>query len=49
MITSGYEQDLKFNPGNYSIDPDENQFNASVSLNKIISTLFLNINIGLDI
>ena len=43
MIIGGYKQDLKLNPGNYSIDPDENQFNASVSLNKIISALLLNI------
>jgi len=33
MITSGYEQDLKLNPGEYSIDQDENTFNSSVSLN----------------
>jgi len=31
MITSGYEQDLNFDPGTYSVDPDENSFNASVS------------------
>ncbi len=31
MITSGHEQDLKLDPGTYSIDPDENVFNASVS------------------
>jgi len=31
MITSGHEQDLKLDPGSYSIDPDENVFNASVS------------------
>ncbi len=31
MITSGHEQDLKFDPGVYSVDPDENVFNASVS------------------
>jgi hypothetical protein len=31
MITSGYEQDLKLDPGTYSVNPDENFFNASVS------------------
>jgi hypothetical protein len=31
MITRGYQQDLIFDPGTYSIDPDENIFNASVS------------------
>ncbi len=31
MITSGHEQDLKLDPGTYSVDPDENVFNASVS------------------
>ena len=30
MITSGIQQDLRFNPGEYSIDLDEDQFNASV-------------------
>ncbi|UJR19382.1 hypothetical protein I4U23_022512 [Adineta vaga] len=29
MITSGYEQDLYFNPGNYSYDPDGFPFNSS--------------------
>jgi predicted phage tail protein len=33
MITSGYEQDLNFNPGTYSVDPDENYFNSSVNKN----------------
>ncbi len=31
MITSGHEQDLKLDPGAYSIDPDAGVFNASVS------------------
>ena len=31
MITSGYEQDLVFNPGAFSVDIDGNPFNASVS------------------
>ena len=31
MITSGYQQDLKLDPGSYSIDLDENTFNSSVS------------------
>jgi hypothetical protein len=33
MITSGHQQDLKLNPGKYSIDPDGYQLNASVSEN----------------
>ena len=31
MITSGYQQNLKLDPGSYSVDPDANQFNGSVS------------------
>jgi hypothetical protein len=31
MITRGHEQDLILNPGTYSVDPDENTFNTSVS------------------
>ena len=31
MITSGYEQDLLLNPGEYSVDLDGYTFNASVS------------------
>jgi hypothetical protein len=31
LIVNGYQQDLKLNPGRYSVDPDSNTFNASVS------------------
>jgi hypothetical protein len=31
MITSGHELDLQLDPGTYSVDPDENVFNSSVS------------------
>ena len=31
MITSGFATDLTLNPGSYSVDPDENIFNTSVS------------------
>jgi hypothetical protein len=31
MITCGYKQDLKLDPGTYSVDPDAVAFNASVS------------------
>jgi hypothetical protein len=31
MITRGEQQDLQLNPGLYSVDLDENQFNASVN------------------
>ena len=34
LITSGYQQDLNFDPGKYSIDPNQNVFNASVSENR---------------
>jgi hypothetical protein len=33
MITSGYQQDLKLDPGTYSVDPDGYVFNGSVSNN----------------
>lgn len=32
MITSGRQQNLTFNPGSFSVDPDENVFNGSVSI-----------------
>lgn len=32
MITIGHEQDLTFNPGLFSIDPDEDTFDSSVSM-----------------
>jgi len=31
MITSGHEQDLKLDPGTYSVNPDENTFDTRVS------------------
>ena len=33
MITSGHEQDLKLDPGTYSVNPDENTFDTSVNFN----------------
>lgn len=30
IITSGFQQNLELNPGNYSIDPDYSGFNSSV-------------------
>ena len=39
MITIGYEQDLKFDPGTFSVDPDEYTFNQSVSVKQFF-TLF---------
>ena len=30
VVTSGHQQNLILNPGNYSVDPDGYQFNASV-------------------
>ena len=31
MITNGHEKDLKLDPGTFSVNPDENSFNGSVS------------------
>jgi hypothetical protein len=31
MITIGHEQDLKLDPGTYSVNPDASVFNATVS------------------
>ena len=31
MITRGYDQNLTLNPGSFSVDPNEETFNASVS------------------
>jgi len=39
MVTSGEKQDLILDPGRHSIDPDDNTFNASVSLD--IFSIFL--------
>lgn len=33
FVTSGEEKNLTLNPGIYSINPDESEFNASVSFN----------------
>jgi hypothetical protein len=33
MITRGNQQDLQLDPGTYSVDPDENSFDANVSYN----------------
>jgi hypothetical protein len=32
VITRGNEQDLKLDPGSYSVDPDESSFNANVNI-----------------
>ena len=49
MITSGYQQNLKLDPGTYSVDPDADQFNGSVSHTLIVISIFnlLIIRIGL--
>jgi hypothetical protein len=36
MITRGYQQNLTLDPGSFSVDPDGNIFNASVSNNPVI-------------
>jgi len=35
MITSGFEQDLKLDPGTYSIDPDQLTFDSTVNFQLI--------------
>jgi hypothetical protein len=40
MITRGHEQDLILDPGTFSVDPDADTFNASVSFNLIIKSSF---------
>ena len=40
MITSGYQQNLKLDPGTYSVDPDISQFNGSVSHTFIELSIF---------
>ena len=37
LITNGIRQDLRFNPGEYSIDLDDDHFNASVRYLTILS------------
>ena len=41
MITMGNTQDLFLDPGNYSIDLDNNVFNTNVSLDMIIEVIIL--------
>ena len=40
MITSGFEQDLKLDPGTYSVDPDEVTFDSTVSFQLILTLNF---------
>jgi hypothetical protein len=43
VVTSGHQQNLKLDPGNFSIDPDGYPFNASVCYTYIseLSTFFI--------
>jgi hypothetical protein len=41
LITYGYDQDILFDPGTYSIDPDEDSFDASVSNDCMKTNLIL--------
>ena len=41
VITSGHQQNLTFNPGNYSIDPDGYPFNASVCFYIFFAYIFV--------
>jgi len=40
MITSGFEQDLRLDPGTYSVDPDEVTFDSKVSFQLILTLNF---------
>jgi len=40
MITSGFDQDLKLDPGSYSVDPDEVSFDSKVSFQFILTLNF---------
>jgi len=40
MITSGFDQDLKLDPGTYSVDPDEVSFDSKVSFQLILTLNF---------
>jgi hypothetical protein len=39
IITRGNQQDLLLNPGGFSVDPDEDSFDASVSKNRLENRL----------
>jgi hypothetical protein len=39
IVTSGQEREFTLNPGYYSINPDENTFNASVSILRFLILL----------
>ncbi len=41
MITRGHQQDLILDPGTFSVDPDTDIFNTSVSYNRIMKSSFL--------
>ncbi len=41
VVTSGHEQDLKLDPGNFSMDPDGYPFNTSVCYLYILEQIYL--------
>ena len=49
MITIGYEQDLKLDPGTYSINSDENTFDSSVSFDCSLKTIIFFFTLELDL
>ena len=49
MVTSGSGRDLNFNPGLYSVDLDEDYFNASVSVRSAVHSSMIVINLELEL
>ena len=49
MITIGYEQNLKLDPGTYSINPDKNTFDSSVSFDCSLKTIIFFLALELDL
>ena len=47
MITSGVQQNLQFNPGLFSVDLDNDQFNATVSQSAFLWIILMILFIGL--
>ena len=42
MITNEYQQDFKLDPGDYSVNPDEDQFSGNIN-DTLIETLIFNL------
>ena len=49
IITSGHENDLVLDPGMYSIDPDQDTFDANVSSRLVILSMMIFFSLGLEL